>query len=272
MRPDNPKAMAMHKDRFYGGTALVILGGPSGAGWERLRDAVAPDVIITMNGATRIPGADYWLLTENMNFCESRKDRDERLAAFMHVMDRGNTAETLLVSHRSWNLLPTYGIDESRCVRVMRARYPRLEIDLRNYGKGFLKGPLSRCRGWEPGVRVCVGTVGLQALHLAGILGCAEVHTIGFDLMFSPQRHKGHKDGQLGHEEKHHWYEHPRYEAGRFRTEEMFIEYRGVRTQGWWMETAKYLKSLRDVFERYELIWQDHSEGLLAVEGAWCAQ
>lgn len=249
----------MHADRFYNGTALIVLGGPSGKDWEKLRDKIEPDVLITANGATRLPGADYWMLTENMKFCHTRGEKgNKRLKAFMHVLDKENTADHLLISHRTWPLLPSYGIEEERCIRIMRAMYPLDEIELHRYGEGFLKGPISQCVGWSPRTRVCLGTVGLQALHLAGILGCADVHTIGYDLMFK-------------REDRHHWYEHPKYTDGHFRTPEMFVEYRGAKTQGWWVETAKYLDELKPVFERDGLAWRDHSDGLLTIEGVWSA-
>ena len=44
-RPDDTLAIELHKDRFYGGTALIVLGGPSGKDWERLRDEIKPDVV-----------------------------------------------------------------------------------------------------------------------------------------------------------------------------------------------------------------------------------
>ena len=52
-RPDNPTAVAMHEGRYFGGRALVVLGGPSGKSWESVRDKIKPDVILTANGNTR---------------------------------------------------------------------------------------------------------------------------------------------------------------------------------------------------------------------------
>ena len=262
MRPDDPGAVMAHTGRFDGGVALVVLGGPSGQDWMRLRDEIVPDVILTMNGMTRLPGADYWLLAENMNFCHNRGAQgDERLKAFMHVLDCDNTAEFKLVNHRNFNLLALYGIDEADCISIRRTGYSDLDdFSWREYGDGYLNGDISDDDdAWRPGVKVRKGTVGLQLLHQAGILGCREVHTIGWDLMF-------------GSNNKHHWYEHPRYVAGRFRTEKMFIRHKGIETQVWWLETAAYLKGLEPVFERDNLLWRDHSDGLLRVEGLWCAQ
>jgi hypothetical protein len=261
-RPDDPAGMAVHTGKFAGCKALVVLGGPSGANWEDLRDKIRPDVLLTANGATQLPGVDYWLLAENMNYCHTRQGEIDRLAGFMHVLDPQNTAKTMLVSHRSWNLLEIYGVDKSKCVKIRRNGYELGEIPddftLRDYGLGLLAGGVSQSRGWKPGVRIRTGTVGMQLLHLAGILGCAEVHTIGFDLTTK-------------HDDKHHWYEHPAYQEDRFRTRNMFTEYKGVSTQWWWLETAEYLMNVKGLFDKAGLRWVDHSDGLLRLKGLWCA-
>jgi len=261
-RPDDPVAMSAHHGRFYGGKALAVLGGPSGQGWATLRNEIKPDVIITANGATRLPGADYWLLTENMNYCHNLSQKGhQRLGKFLHVFDKMNTAKVQLVSHRSWNLLHLYGIDLRKCISIRRKGYELDDIPqdytLREYGQGFMAGGMSKCGGWQKGVKILMGTVGMQLLHLAGILGCAEVHTVGFDLT-------------LDNPKKHHWYKHPTYEADRFRTEEMFVDHKGVTTKRWWIETAQYLKSIEYLFERDGLLWRDHSNGLLKLEGLQC--
>lgn len=253
--------MNAHAGKYAGGRALVVLGGPSGACWEALRETIRPDVLLTANGATRLPGADYWMLTENMNHCHTRARKgDKYLEGFLHVLDPGNTAKNQFVSHRSWNLLRGYGIDPGACTSIRRAYPGDLDcFSLRKYGDGFLAGPISRAeQAWQPGVKVRLGTVGAQLLHLAGILGCAEVHTIGFDLLFRDP-------------EKHHWYAHPRYETGIFRTPQMFVEYKGAATQAWWVETALWLKEIEWIFKRDGLRWVDHSGGLLSIVGAACA-
>ena len=179
------------------------------------------------------------------------------MAGFLSVFDPDNTAETMLVSHRSWSLLQDYKIDTDRCVKIRRYGRPLNEIPedftLREYGDGYLAGGLTT-DGWEKNVRVRKGTVGLQLLHHACILGVKEIHTIGFDL--SSNRH---------------WYKYPDYEAARFRTEDMFVEYKGVATQKWWLETADYLKGIEYIFERDNVTWIDHSNGLLKLKGLKCA-
>lgn len=264
-RPDDPLAVMSHKDRFFGGKALIVLGGPSGAGWQELRYQLNPDVILTANGNTDLPGAEYWMLAENMNYQYNQaKAGDERGRQFVQMLNRPNTARFRLVSHRSWNLLD----DHTNCIRIRRKGYKLSEIppwfSFRNYDDGYLWGwMMKHTEALQRNVRTHVGTVGLHLLHHAGILGCAEIHTIGFDLMF-----RGNS---------HHWYQHPKYQPDRFSTEHMFITRRygdeTVRTRWDMLEAAQYLKAIeaRGYFERDNIAWTDHSDGLLKREGLTCA-
>jgi hypothetical protein len=267
IRPDDPIAIQAHHNRFHSGRALVILGGPSaGAGnWERLRDELKPDVLLTCNGATSIPGVEYWLLAENMSraagYAEHGIERDKK---FMRMITDPNTARFKLVSHHSWHLLDRFGVDKSNCVCIRRVGWEMLKDDftLREYGEGFFYGPLFSRRG-AVGRRVQfhVGTVALHLIHLAGILGCNEVHTIGYDLCFP--------NGRSG---KHHWYEYPHYEPDKFRTEQMFTRWNGLETQWDWIEAAQFISQIEYQFERDKLQWVDHSGGLLSAMSVWCAK
>ena len=255
----------MHKDRYFGGVALVILGGPSGANWMKLRDVIRPDVIITSNGNTDTPGAEYWLLTENMNYQNGRAlQGDERAIQFMRMLNAANTARFRMVSHRSWNLLKNK-MDAVKVRRRGREIYDLDDFSFRQYGDGYWWGwMMKNTHALKRSVQTHVGTVALQMIHHAGILGCAEVHTIGFDLMF--------KDNI------HHWYSHPRYQPDRFSTEHMFIARRYgetvVHTRLDMLETTEYLKAFtrQGIFERDSFAWIDHSDGLLKLEGLECAQ
>ena len=267
MRRDDPQGVMKFKDRYYGGTALIVLGGPSGKDWEQLRDEVNPSVILTANGNTDI-GADFWMLAENMNhqyeLAKRAKTERDRLRAegFMCMLSNGNDAKVKLISYLSWNLLDLFGIDKSKCVCIKRIVDPNVyelpdTFSLREYGDGFLSGPMfSRKECVQPSIRLAVGTVAACLLHMAGILGCFEVHTIGMDFCF-----KG----------KQHWYEHPDWEADRFRTKEMFTNYNGLPTMWEWVEGAEWLQSLEWLFEIEGLEWRDHSNGLLQEMGVWCA-
>lgn len=252
-RPDDPIAIAQHKDRFYGGVALCILGGPSGQDWEKIRDEVQPDCILTANGNTSTPDVNYWMLAENMNYSYGMaRNGSERYKDLMKMVNAPNSAEFRLVSHRSWNLLHSF----ENTIRIRRVGWEKINPDrftLREYGDGFFYGPIfSRPECVKPKIRFHVGTVAAHLLHMAGILGVSTVHTIGMDFCFK---------------KKHHWYKHPKYEADRFRTEKMFVEFRGLQTQWDWIEGAKFYKSVEHIFVRDGLEWIDHSDGLLQAMG-----
>lgn len=263
-RPDDPQAVMAHKGIYKDGKALIVLGGASGQEWFRVRDQVHPDVILTGNGKTDLPGADYWMLAENMHYQWGQSQRgDERGQQFMRMINASNTARHRLISHRSWDLLP----DHTNCIRIRRQGYELSEIPdnftLREYGSGYLSGWMFKhTQACQTNVNFRVGTVGLHLLHHAGILGCSEVHTIGYDLMF-----KG---------DKHHWYDHPAYQADRFCNDSMFVRMQYgdvfVNTRWAWVETAQYLRSIQYLFERDQFTWIDHSDGLLKYERVWCAQ
>lgn len=258
-RPDDPLAIELHKNRFYGGVALCVLGGPSGKDWKRIQDEVKPDVLLTANQNTNI-GADYWMLAENMSYqhFESIKG-DKRGEDFMKMLSTSNNAKVKLINHRNYvsngapSLIDYYGVDISNAIIIRRVGWELLDhktFTLREYGDGFFYGPIFfRKECVKPSIRFHVGTVACHLIHLAGILGCFEVHTIGMDFCF--------KEG------KHHWYNHPKYVPARFRTEKMFTNYGDIPTLWEWVDGAGFLKSIEWLFERDNLKWTDHSNGLL---------
>ena len=250
-REDNPAGVMAHAGKYDGGVALVVLGGQSAADWMELYSYIRPDVLIGCNGANVINGLDYWLLSENMTRSNNLAKRgDSKSARLMEMFRRATGAKYKMVSHWSFGLLE----DTDNCVSIRRQGYESEEIAdwfrFRDYGLGLLAGWLQREKG--AGAPVHVGTVGAQALHLAGILGVSEVHTIGFDLI-------------LRDREKHHWYNHPVYEVDRFRTPAAFQTYKGIPTLQTWIESAQFLKSIEWMFERDGLQWLDHSNGLLSL-------
>lgn len=261
-RPDDPHGVMLHANAYYGGKALIVLGGPSGEKWERVRDDVRPDVILGANGVNaKISNLDYWMCAENMTRSSKLADQgDQRSQDLMDMFYRDTGKAVRLVSHRSWQLLR----DTAGCVRIRRRGYELgefpLDFTLREYGEGYLWGwMMKKTDALHKSIRTHVGTVGVHLLHHAAILGCIEVHTIGFDLKFP------------GTSSLHHWYKHPPYMPDRFRTSKMFTEYKGVKTQWDWIEAAQFLKSVEPIFERDGLRWKDHSNGLLSLEGLKCA-
>jgi len=264
---DEPEKIKEHQNRFEGGKALVVLGGVSGKGWARLRDEIKPDVIISTSGATSIP-AEYWIEGENMNRAFHYAMRgNQYYKRFMHVFEDENPAKWRLINFQNWvakgqSVAEYYKLDQENTIKINRIGIDDTQnFDLREYGEGLLYGWKFRKRK-ELGCRTDwrVGTVGTHAVHLAGILGCAEVFTIGFDLCF--------KNGIDG---KQHWYDHPEYKPDAFRTHKVFTTYDGLETQWDWIETAEFIASLEDEFREAGLKWIDHSEGLLKKMGIWCA-
>lgn len=265
MRPDDPGAVMAHAGRYAGGCALIVLGGPSGANWKRIRNQVKPDVILTANGNTDHPGAEYWMLSENMHYQWGQAEKgDRRGQQFVRMLNAPNTARYRLVSHHSWDLLESH----KDCIRIRRWGRELSQFgdfSLRDYGEGYLWGwMMKHIEALHHKVNTHVGTVAMQLIHQAGILGCAQAHTIGFDLMF-----RG---------DDHHWYRHPHYQPDRFCNQNMFITRKygdqTVHTRWDMVEAAQCLKALErmDIFTRDGLTWRDHSEGLLRLEGLQCTQ
>jgi hypothetical protein len=260
-RPDNSEAVMKYAGRYTGGKALVILGGYSGAGWKKVRDEIKPDVLLGANGVNgKVKDLDFWMCMENMTRASSLAETGDARSIELMKMFHRKGGKTNFLSYLSWNLVK----DTSDCICARRwgdaeilTRLPD-NFSLRDYGQGFMSGWLLKRR--QAGAAVHVGTVGTHLLHLAGILGCAEVHTIGYDLIF--------RDGY----KNHHWYHHPTYQVDRFRTPDMFIEHKGARTQWVWLETAQFLKEIEPLFERDSILWVDHSNGLLSIEGLKCAK
>jgi len=62
MRLDDPQGVNKFKGTYYGGKALLVLGGLSAENWEALRDEIKPDVILGANGTCfKIDNLDFHL-------------------------------------------------------------------------------------------------------------------------------------------------------------------------------------------------------------------
>lgn len=258
-RPDNPTEVMKHAGRYDGGKALIVLGGPSAADWEKLSAEIKPDVILGANGVNAIiENLDYWICSENMKYTNNLAAQgDKRAIEFMDMFNRESGVKTKLVSHRSWNLLK----DKSNCISIRRVGYEKEKIppdfSYRVYGEGFMSGWIFE-NFKIMRMRQRVGNAGCQLLHMAAILGCAEIHTIGFDLLFREKTN-------------HHFYKYPIYKVDHFRNPANFINYRGVDTQVIWMECARFLATMEPYIERAGVRWMDHSDGLLKMMGLRCA-
>ena len=258
-RPDDYNIMEAIGGKYSGSKALIILGGSSAINWLSIKDKVHPDLLIGVNGVNgSIQNLDFWLCAENMirsNKIASTQESD-RYTRLMEMYQRTG-AKIRIVNWKSYSLIN----DKTNLLKIKRngvedPAYPG-DFSIRKYGSGLLNGSIYNDTS-KVSVTLRTGTVGLQTLHLAGLLGCTEVHTIGFDLCF--------KDTE------HHWYVYPSYEADEFWTKSTFVNYKGLNTLYWWIETAKYLKRLEPLLKNEGLEWIDHSEGLLKTEGLHCAR
>lgn len=268
MRPDDPIGVARYKRAYYGGKALVVLGGTSAQDWERIRDEIKPDVILGANGTCfEIDNLDFHMIVENLHMAAGKAAQgDVRYKRIMDILTIKHNARVRLVSYLSWDLVD----DRTNAVAIRRlgelgsdyeAQFKTFSF--REYGEGFLAGPMFDHPGalTSPKIKFRIGTVATQLLHMAGILGVSEVHTIGFDFCF--------KDPH-----KHHWYKngYPIYQPDRFRTGEMFTECHGLKTQFDWIAGAQWLKdTVMPLMKRDGLKWVDHSDGLLKAMGLWSA-
>ena len=250
-RQDHPEAVMKHAGLYAGKTALIVLGGESGARWESIREAVKPDVIIGVNGVNAmIPDLDYWLCIENMRgaFSKAQQGSQEHLEIVKMYQRTG--PRWRFANWKSGDLLK----DQHKLVYVQRSYGLSIEdfagssFSWRLYGTGLLTGPLfSAVKTVNAPLRL--GTVSLQALHLASILGAAKIYTIGWDMVLS---------------EKQHWYVYPdTYRPGEYFNEGMFVEYDGLPTTAWWLDTARYLVQLRPLLEAEKIEWIDLSKGLM---------
>lgn len=262
-RKDSPKAVEALEGIYQSGVALLVLGGISNLSWRELRDEIKPDVILGANGTCfMIDDLDYHLVVENMHLAAGRASNgDKRYQRMMEILQA--KAKTRLVSFLSWDLLD----DQSNAISIKRMGELGDDYDdqmsrfsFRKYGDGFLSGPMFLHPGalTSPRIKFRVGTVGTQLLHLAGILGVREIHTIGMDFCF--------KDS-----DRHHGYDYPKYQPDRFRTNKMFTDYKGLPTQWDWLQGARWLQSIEWLFERDGLTWIDHSDGLFKAIGLRCA-
>jgi hypothetical protein len=252
-----------HANKYRGGKALIVLGGPSGKDWQNLRDQIRPDVMIGVNGVNGvIPDLDYWLLMENMlKWNKEAKNGNKRAQELMKPVQRLGP-RVRLVNKKTYRILNNH----DGALPLQRGGPQEVEtifsngFTLRKYGTGLWKGALMKRPDVIGELKLPVGTVGLQALHFAGILGCAEVHTIGYDLYFPSAA-------------AHHFYKHPLYESNYlWDAKKMFTTYKGFSTMFFWQDAADYLKQVESIFERDGLRWIDHGHGLLSAVGLECTR
>jgi len=265
VRKDDVEAVHRLQGTYQGGKALLVLGGLSANNWESVRDEIKPDIILGANGTCfKIDNLDFHLVCENLHMAAGKAAQgDERYKRIMEIISPSVKAKVRLISYLNWERTVIVD-DRVKAIKIKRMGELGDDYDeqfkrfsFRRYGDGFLSGPLFVHPGALTSQRIKfrVGTVATQLIHLAGILGVKEAHTIGMDFC-----HYGHA------------YDYPDYKPDRFRTNKMFTEYHGLPTMHDWVQGAAWLKSIEPLFERDGLKWIDHSHGLLETMGLRCAK
>lgn len=222
---------------------LLVLGGPSGRGWRDLQKHLQPDLLIGVNGTiAAMPGVlDYWLCMESW-------DR-----AHEPVWFQDTRAGVRIVTWKRYNMLQ----DKTNAYAARRGGPWFLTVKTgpmwnpRVYEGGLYHGDLMRRPELHVQEPVPIGTVCIQALHLACILGLSEIHTIGQDMCFKP----GAED---------HWYpEVPVSHDNIWWDERMFTKQFGLDTTYFWLDSAQLLLRAKARFLQCGMKWTDHSDGLL---------
>jgi len=250
-RNDDPAGVMQYAGRYAGGKALIVLGGTSAKEWKKLCDEIKPSVILGANGVNAmIADLHFWLCIENMRRTFKLAVRKDMRALKLIAMLRRTGAKVRLTNWKNIPFIP----DKKKLIAVQRcgafdlSDFPA-DFSFRKYGNGFLKGGLMRNKSAIGDLKLPIGTVALQAIHLAGILGVAEIHTVGLDLCF-----KG-KD--------HHAYPYPEYAENRYFLKDNFLTYKGFQTMAFWVESSEYLLGIIPRLKKEGIEWTDHSDGLL---------
>jgi len=255
IRMSNFPEIDRHVNRYDGGKALIVLGGQSGERWEAVAKRIKPDVVIGVNGVNAHVPLDYWIIVEG-GTCKNLSTFQDmsplyRLVhsfGFEDLRDKTNAIQIMRVSDIDSK---TQELEEN-----LLSGNTRIPFDIRKYGLGLLGGDLMKHtealqHDWQ---RHRCGTVAVQAIHWAGILGVSEIHTIGLDLCF-----------KHGFDGEHHWYPDRQYtEENKFWQKGMFFRYKRLATSWFWFESAEYILKLnRLVLEPAGIKFVDHSRGMI---------
>ena len=267
------------KDRHSGAVALLIGGGPSGRHWETVHNLIRPDIIIGVNGVVTVLGArlDYHVVMEKHAYLvpwfKDERAKHRLIFRWMFARKQARYTDSVYLVDRLLGP-PTYGIHIGEIPGTSGLEYGFLHnhdeyTDVRNpiQDVGLMCGLVCTAKGQPDGVRRWrdCGTSMFQALHVAGILGCTEVHTIGLDLFFPA--------GDT------HWYPDRNYDSksdisdltgtANWHTS-MYVNKYGVNTTWWWLESAAVWELMKPIWDKQDLKWVDHSGGLLQLRKTEC--
>jgi len=233
MKIMNPKYLAQSyptpdsfKNKFLEMKCLIIGTGPSTSNLIEYKDKIKEkfDVIIGVNFATKDfeQYMDFHVVSEKNPF-----------NIYMDMNKNSSKNRKDLVRVFNWKTIHKY--PKNLTYVKMTRNYFDGDIDIRNYrhksGKteGLLVGPISKDDG------LSVGTVILQALHLACILGCNDIYLSGADLIFSEEYDHYYKD-RLYRDNAHRDWQTPIIE----------IEHNNkkYKTMRMWRDSAKYINTV----------------------------
>ena len=99
---------------------MLVLGGPSGKDWRRLRNEIKPDVILGANGTCfEVPDLDFHLVVENMHMAAGRAIVTSDLPVIREVLNEKSAVFCEPDDIRKWKVgIEGLLADESRRVRL----------------------------------------------------------------------------------------------------------------------------------------------------------
>lgn len=238
---------------WTGRPCLIVLGGPSGKLWKQVAAGIAtledekPALLACNGSALEDDAADAWLVVEPTAWKKPWFEQmlDYPCPKFIESkcigQYRNRSGEDLLQADGVYPV-------ERRPLKI-RDRDPNWQDwDPFSLDAGLASGDMMRHTE-----AVChdhrVGTVALQAINLAMILGCRSIHTIGWDLRVIPG-------------EEHHWYPDTDYKVDNgWWTREMLTKQMGAETFWYWVETAEYMLQFENLILKPNGVrWRDHSD------------
>lgn len=235
-----PRVYAELQGRWTGQTALLVAGGLSAANWRELKKRVKPDIVIGVNGAVQDAGSelDFWVTTETTSALRTEWIMDECPKHRIHNWKCQTAPIQRLDTEGKW-------VETDLRIPSNDKTYwlARVEVHpgflLRDYGLGLIMGPYGHHLGSY------ITSVSLQAFHLACLLGCWQVHTVGLDFCVPAV------------EGDHHFYPDQQIAAKRL------IPWKGVQTLRVWLELVRWWKEkIRPMCAQEGIEWTEHSGGL----------
>lgn len=250
----------------YSGEVLLVGNGPSGKGWE----AYSKDkpIAVVNRVLEAIPTCDFFICMEADGYklpwfnihSEGLRiihQQNIRYAPNLPQMDK------IYGCVRSWHLAGFDPLEYIGKKPIPESLWESSDNWYKRYKTfwgvavadryefGFLKGPVSIVDG----VKISVGTVLLNSLHLLSFMGFKKIHLVGFDLWFK--------------DDTQHWLGGKPYYKGcsKWFPDKQFIKINGVDTLWFLAMSAAYCKHIIKVLSTHGIEVINHSGGLLELPG-----